>query len=132
VGLYGGVRHDGEAGAGRALAAQAHAGQAARATAYHTSPKSINKPHHRLNMEVDLKVYLGSMSRDVHSCRYSLAATLQPPPILPHWDSYTRALLVSKDRRHLFVTPPPLNHTNTQQINQPACMIYRKARIPTD
>ncbi len=28
-----------------------------------------------------------------------------PPPIPPHWDSYTRALLVSKDRRHLFVTP---------------------------
>jgi hypothetical protein len=52
VGLYGGVRHDGEAGAGRALAAQAHAGQAARATTYHKSPKSINKPHHRLNMEV--------------------------------------------------------------------------------
>jgi hypothetical protein len=23
---------------------------------------------HRLNMEVDLQVYLGSMSRDVHSC----------------------------------------------------------------
>ncbi len=26
------------------------------------------------------------------------------PPILPHWDSYKRALLVSKDRRHIFVT----------------------------
>ncbi len=30
------------------------------------------------------------------------AATL---PIPPHWNSYTRTLLVSKDRRHLFVTP---------------------------
>ncbi len=28
-----------------------------------------------------------------------------PPPPPPNWDSYTRALLVSKDRRHLFVTP---------------------------
>jgi hypothetical protein len=28
-----------------------------------------------------------------------------PPPIPLHWDSYTRGLLVSKDRRHLFVTP---------------------------
>ncbi len=55
MGLYGGVRHQGEAGAGRALAAQAHAGEAARATTYHKSPKSINKPHHRLNMEVDLQ-----------------------------------------------------------------------------
>jgi len=27
------------------------------------------------------------------------------PPFPPHCDSYTRALLVSKDRRHLFVTP---------------------------
>jgi hypothetical protein len=31
-----------------------------------------------------------------------------PPPHTPiptHWDLYTRALLVSKDRRHLLVTP---------------------------
>ncbi len=27
------------------------------------------------------------------------------PPLPPHLDSYTRALFVSKDRRHLFVTP---------------------------
>jgi hypothetical protein len=44
VWLYRGVRHQRKAGAGRALAAQAHAGQAARATTYHKSPKSINKP----------------------------------------------------------------------------------------
>jgi hypothetical protein len=42
---------------------------------------------------------LGSTSRDVHSC--SLAETPYPP----HLDSYARALLVSEDRRHLFVTP---------------------------
>ncbi len=28
-----------------------------------------------------------------------------PTPISPHFGSYTRALLVSQDRRHLFVTP---------------------------
>jgi hypothetical protein len=34
-----------------------------------------------------------------------LAKTRNPPPP-PFWDSYTRALLlVSKDRRHLFVAP---------------------------
>jgi hypothetical protein len=35
------------------------------------------------------------------------AALIGPatPPIPSHWDSYPRALLVSKDRRHLFVTP---------------------------
>jgi hypothetical protein len=33
---------------------------------------------------------------------YSLAETPPPPP---HLGSYTRALLVSQDRRHLFVTP---------------------------
>jgi hypothetical protein len=27
------------------------------------------------------------------------------PPLTPHLDLYTRALLVSKDRRHLFLTP---------------------------
>jgi hypothetical protein len=55
-------------------------------------------------MEVDLqKVYLGSMSRDAHSCSHWPRPC--NPPIPPHWDSYTRALLVSNDRRHLFVTP---------------------------
>ncbi len=28
-----------------------------------------------------------------------------PPPLTPHLGAYTRALLVSQDRRHLFVTP---------------------------
>ncbi len=39
---------------------------------------------------------------------YSLAGTPEPslsPRIGTNWDSYTRALLVSKDRRLLFVTP---------------------------
>jgi hypothetical protein len=33
------------------------------------------------------------------------AETTLPPPLPPHLDSYTMALLVSQDRRHLFVTP---------------------------
>jgi hypothetical protein len=41
------------------------------------------------------------MSRDVHTAQlYSLA-----DPRISSWVSYTRAPLVSKDRRHLFVTP---------------------------
>ncbi len=55
-------------------------------------------------MELDLsKVYLGSLC----SCAqlYLLAETQQPPHPPPPLGSYTRALLVSQDRRHLFVTP---------------------------
>ncbi len=39
---------------------------------------------------------------DVHICTHWLRA---PPLIPPHLVSYTRALLVSQDRRHLFMTP---------------------------
>ena len=58
---------------------------------------------HRLNMELDLQSLFGL---HVTWCAqlYSLAETPQPHPIPPHWDSYARALSVSKDR-HLFVTP---------------------------
>jgi hypothetical protein len=38
----------------------------------------------------------------VHSCTHWLRPRNPPPP---HLGSYTRALLVSQDRRHLFVTP---------------------------
>jgi hypothetical protein len=43
---------------------------------------------HRLNMKIDL---LSLFGLNVHKCT--------------HLGSYTRALLVSQDRRHLFVTP---------------------------
>ncbi len=46
------------------------------------------------------------MSRYVHCCTNwlrPLNITHPPPPT--HWDLYTRATLVSKDRRHLFITP---------------------------
>jgi hypothetical protein len=53
-----------------------------------------------------VKYGLGSMSRDVHSCSHWLrpfkAANPPPPRILAHRQG---ALLVSKDRRHLLVTP---------------------------
>ncbi len=39
----------------------------------------------------------------MHSCTHWLRPRNYPPP--PHLGSYTRALLVSQDRRHLFVTP---------------------------
>ncbi len=57
---------------------------------------------HSLNMEIDLQSLFGL---HVHSCTPQL-----PHPLLPHVVSYTRALLVSQDRRHLFVTPLALVH----------------------
>ncbi len=58
---------------------------------------------HRLNMEVDLQSLFGlHVMWCAQQC--SLAETPQLPPP-PHLDSYTRALFVSKVRRHLFVTP---------------------------
>ncbi len=50
---------------------------------------------HRLNMELDLQSLFGL---------YSLVPRNFLPP-LPYLGSNTRALLVSQDRRHLFVTP---------------------------
>jgi len=49
------------------------------------------------------KIYLGSMSRDVHSYAHWLRPRNLPHP--PALGSYMRALLVKKDRRHLFLTP---------------------------
>jgi hypothetical protein len=50
---------------------------------------------HRLNKEVDLQSFFWAVQL------HSLAETPQLPP---HLGSYTRALLVSQDRWHLFVT----------------------------
>ncbi len=41
----------------------------------------------------------------VYSCCHWLRSRNSPPPLPPHLGSYTRALLVSQDRRHLFDTP---------------------------
>jgi hypothetical protein len=48
------------------------------------------------------------MSRDVHNCNHWLRPRNPPPPIPPHCELglvYEGARLVSKYRRHLFVTP---------------------------
>ncbi len=52
------------------------------------------------------------MSRDVHSCTHLLRWDLATPPSPRIWTRITRALLVSKDRRHLFVTPSRIRNKN--------------------
>jgi hypothetical protein len=52
-------------------------------------------------MELDLQSLFGL---HVHSCTHWLKPRNRNPPP-PHLGSYTRVLLVSQDRRHLFVTP---------------------------
>ncbi len=53
-------------------------------------------------MELDLQSFFGL---HVRAQLYSLAEALQFSTLPPHLGSYTRALLVSQDRRHLIVTP---------------------------
>jgi hypothetical protein len=55
---------------------------------------------HRLNMKLVLQSLLGL---HVHSCIISWVETPKTPSSA--FGSYTRALLVSQDGRHLFVTP---------------------------
>ncbi len=62
--------------------------------------KIVSGMQHRLNMELDIQSLFGL---NVNSCTHW--PRLHPPPISPHLGSYTRALLVSQDKRHLFVTP---------------------------
>jgi len=57
---------------------------------------------HRLNMQLDPQSLFGL---HVHSYTHWLRLRNPPPPTPPHLGSYTRALLFSQDRRHLFVTP---------------------------
>ncbi len=64
---------------------------------------------HRLSIEIDIQSLFGL---HVYSCTHWLRA-LHPP--LPHLGSDTRALLVSHDRRHLFVTPLKLNFRHNPQ-----------------
>jgi hypothetical protein len=51
------------------------------------------------------KVYLGSMSRDVHICAHWLRLRNSPSPPPPAFGIVYEALLVNKDRRHFPVTP---------------------------
>ncbi len=57
----------------------------------------VNGGHDRLNMEVDLK--------SLFWLHVTWCVQLNSLAETPHLDSMARALLVSKDRRHLFVTP---------------------------
>jgi hypothetical protein len=63
----------------------------------------------RLNIELDIQTFFGL---HVHRCTIHWLRSRDSPPPLPH--SYTRTLLVSQDRRHLFVAPclsqPMLSH----------------------
>ncbi len=56
--------------------------------------------NHRLNMELDHQSLFGL---HVHSCTHWLRPRTPPPRIWAH--TRTRALLVSQERRHLFVNP---------------------------
>ncbi len=63
---------------------------------------------HMLNMELDLQSLfrLHDTWCAQHSCTVLIGWDPTPqPPINPHLGSYTRALLVSQDWRHLLVTP---------------------------
>jgi hypothetical protein len=57
---------------------------------------------HRLNMKLNLQSLFGLLCT-LYSCTHWLRPATNPLP--PHLGSYTRALLVSQDRRHLFATP---------------------------
>ncbi len=59
---------------------------------------SISPFDHKLNMELDLQSLFGLL------CTAVLIGRDPATPPLPPLGSYTRALLVSQDRRHLFVT----------------------------
>ncbi len=59
---------------------------------------------------------------------YSCTQTRPPPPPPPHLGSYTRALLVSQNRRHLFVTPcvsTSLAHSSI--ISKEFCMFFTQS-----
>ncbi len=56
--------------------------------------------YHKLNMDLDLQSSFRFHVFHVHSWD----PPTPPPPIPPHMGSFTRAILVYQDRRHLFVT----------------------------
>ncbi len=55
----------------------------------------------------------------MHNCTH-FAETPQLPPFPPHLGSYTGALLVSKDKRHLFVTPLPSTYCPGNNLPHPS------------
>jgi hypothetical protein len=74
---------------------------------------SADGTDHRLNMELDLQSLFGIHVHSYTHCRWLRPHKPQLPPA--HLGSYTRALLVNQDRRHLFVTPRD-RHSGTLDI----------------
>jgi hypothetical protein len=68
------------------------------------------------------------MSRDVHSCTHWLRPRNPPNPLPPAWRLvYEGAILVSKDRRHLFVTPesyPRLAEKDVSVAGRAAALLF--------
>ncbi len=82
---------------------------------------------HRLNMEVDLQSLFG-LHVTWCSQLQSLAVTPQPPPSPRIWTRIKRALLVSRDRRHLFVTPwciSSLSQIPIRFLQENCCLAWR-------
>jgi hypothetical protein len=76
-----------------------------------------------------MELYLQSLvGLNVHSCTHWLRPRLTPFP--PHLGAYTRALLVSQDRRRLLVSHASGSETGEFVINADVLSIFR-AIIPT-
>ncbi len=101
-------------------------------------PNSIDKHKfigrtHMLNtvgMELDLQSLFGL---HVHSCTHWLRPrNPPPPPPTRHLGSYTRALFVSQDRGHIFVTPwsqsfagsGSRQHRSEEHLILPICRLW--------
>ena len=84
---------------------------------------------HRLNMELDLQSLFGL---HVTWCAqlYSLAETRLPPIHTAFGLVYTRALLVSQDRRHLlFVTPAHVRIVKVLPTDAQCCRHFTAAHV---
>jgi hypothetical protein len=71
---------------------------------------TIGRPfttHHRLNVELDLQIIWAPCVQLKVPVLNGLRPCTPPPPPLPAFGlKYEGSILVSQDRRHLFVTPP--------------------------
>ncbi len=75
---------------------------------------------HRLNIELDFQSLFGLLCIQL----YSLAEIPQLPPFPMHLGSYMMAILVSQERRHLFVTPCLQTTTDQIQTSQSVQMPF--------
>ncbi len=71
---------------------------------FKTIPSKVKKVHFVASLNC-FKETIYLIWRQISKVYFALHVQLPPPPPLHHiWTSITRPLLVSKDRRHLFVT----------------------------